>query len=342
MTTSPRPSEAGALLAAFDSYLARQGRSPGTRRKYGEALASYTDALERSPTLVSADDIDRYLDDWREQFTARRGRAPATASYRAQINALRAFYGYLDRFDLITDANGNMRPDPMRKILPPRSEPTSNDWLRPAEDHALLRCDGNLQERFLVALLRWSGIRIGEATNLTRSDIDLTPDNQALTIRQSKTPAGRRTIPILPELQPLLQEWLEHLDRHQLGGPSVPLLASRGGSPMRASFGWRLVKRVAYRAGVRPRPCTCNTLRPPHQPGCPRNLNGYNTSDVSPHTLRRTFGSHLLNNGLRLEVVSKLLGHSTTTITEQAYAELLDDTTRRELLHALKQTTAAA
>jgi integrase/recombinase XerD len=338
MTTNARQHHEAApasLLAAFDSYLARQGRSPGTRRKYGEALASYSRALHCSPASVTADQIDRYLDRWRDQFTHRHGHAPATASYRAQINALRAFYSYLDRFDLITDADGNPRPDPMRKIVPPRSAPTSNDWLRPAEDQALLRCDGTLQERFLVALLRWSGIRISEATSLTRSDIDLTPGNQALTVRQSKTPAGRRTIPVLPELEPLLHEWLQHLERNRLGAPSVPLLASRGGGPMRASFGWRLVKRLAHRAGVRPRPCTCDTLHPPHKPGCPRNLNGYNKSDVSPHTLRRTFGSHLLNNGLRLEVVSKLLGHSATTITEQAYAELLDDTTRRELFHAL-------
>jgi integrase len=111
---------------------------------------------------------------------------------------------------------------------------------------------------------------------------------------------------------------------------------------MPISFAWRLVKRVAHRAGVRPRPCTCQTARPPHAPGCPRNLNGYNKSDVTPHTLRRTFGSDLINRGLRLEVVSKLLGHATTTITEHAYAELLDDTTRRELLHALQQHTTHA
>src|SRR5947207_11895319 len=62
------------------------------------------------------------------------------------------------------------------------------------------------------------------------------------------------------------------------------------------------------------------------------------TNNVTPHSLRRTFGSHLINNGLRLEVVSKLLGHATTTITEHAYAQLLDDTTatRCELLHALQ------
>jgi integrase/recombinase XerD len=328
------------LLHTFDLYLERQARSAGTRRKYGEALAAYGRWLDRrDPGGVRADAIDRYLEEWRERFEQRHLRPPASASYRAQINALRAFYAYLDRFSLIVDPTGQPLPDPMRKILPPKSEPTSNDWLRPAEDQALLRCEGTLQERFLIALLRWSGLRVSEATSLTLGDVDMTAGNEAITVRHSKTSAGRRTIPIVPELQPLLQTWITDLAAHQLDAFSVPLLSSRQGTPMRTSFAWRLVKRVAHRAGVRPRPCTCHTAHPPHQPGCPRNLNGYNRSEVSPHTLRRTFGSHLLNLGLRLEVVSKLLGHATTTITEQAYAELLDDTTRRELLHALQPLT---
>ena len=329
--------ESERLLQAFDSYLARQARTAGTRRKYGEAIASYSDWLDgRTPGGVGAKEIDAYLEQWRERFHRHNGRAPATASYRAQINALPAFYAYLDRFSLITDSYGRPVPDPMRKILPPRSTPPSNDWLRPAEDIALLSCDGTLQERFLIALLRRTGLRVSEATSLTLADLDLSPGHESLTVRQSKTPAGRRTIPIVPELQPLLQHWLHHLNTYRLTGPAVPLLTSRHGTPMPISFAWRLVKRVAHRAGVRPRPCSCHTLRPPHTPGCPRNLNGYNRSDVSPHTLRRTFGSDLLNRGLRLEVVSKLLGHATTTITEHTYAELLDDTTRRELLHALQ------
>ena len=333
-------SENERLLHSFDLYLARQARSNGTRRKYGEALAGYGHWLDqRDPGSVGADEIDRYLEQWRERFQQRHRRSPASASYRAQINALRAFYAYLDRFSLITDTHGQPLPDPMRKILPPKSEPTSNDWLRPAEDQALLHCDGTLQERFLIALLRWSGLRVSEAISLTRADLDLTPGHESLTVRHSKTPAGRRTIPIIPELQPLLHHWLDHLNSNGLTGPAVPLLSSRHATPMPISFAWRLVKRLAHRAGVRPRPCTCHTPLPPHQPGRPRNLNGYNKSDVTPHTLRRTFGSDLLNRGLRLEVVSKLLGHATTTITEHAYAELLDDTTRRELLHALQHHT---
>jgi integrase len=126
----------------------------------------------------------------------------ATTSYRAQINALRAFYTYLDRISLITNHQGQPAPDPMRNITPPRTTPSSNDWLRPAEDHALITCDGSLQERFLIHLLRWSGLRISEATGLTLADLDLTAGQQALTVRHSKTPAGRRTIPIIPTCNP--------------------------------------------------------------------------------------------------------------------------------------------
>jgi integrase/recombinase XerD len=248
-TTLPPPTsgEDGCLLQAFDAYLARQARSVGTRRKYGEALAAYNRWLNgRAPGTVQANEIDRYLEHWRQHFQHRHGRAPASASYRAQINALRALYAYLDRFDLISDRNGQPLPDPMRKILPPKSEPVANDWLRPAEDQALLHCDGSLQERFLVTLLRWSGLRVSEATNLTLADLDLTPGEQTLTVRHSKTPAGRRTIPLLPELQPLLEIWLKQLASHNLDAPSVPLLSSRHGTPMRTSFAWRLVKRLAH------------------------------------------------------------------------------------------------
>src|SRR5207244_12646784 len=65
--------------------------------------------------------------------------------------------------------------------------------------------------RSLLALLRWSGLRVSEAISLTRADLDLTPGHESLTVLHSKTPAGRRTIPIIPELQPLLHHWLDHL-----------------------------------------------------------------------------------------------------------------------------------
>jgi integrase len=177
---------------------------------------------------------------------------------------------------------------------------------------------------------------VSEASNVTLADLELAPGREALLVRRSKTAAGKRTVPLLPGFLPTLEQWLAELKLLGLDRPETPLLATRHGSALTHSFSWRIVKRVAHRAGVRPVPCTCGSERPPHRRGCPRNQNGHNLSEITPHTLRRTYASDLLNRGLRLEVVSKLLGHATTTITERAYAQLLDDTTRRELLHALQ------
>jgi len=86
------------------------------------------------------------------------------------------------------------------------------------------------------------------------------------------------------------------------------------------------VKRTAVRAELRlyPAPLTAATARKRYATGF--------TTRVSCHTMRRTFGSDLINRGVRLEVVSKLLGHSNTMVTERAYAELLEATIAREVL----------
>jgi integrase len=224
----------------------------------------------------------------------------------------------------------------MRQIVAPPAEQRVNDWLRPAEDNALLTVDSNPQERIVVWLLRWTGLRVGEATQLLVSDIDLTPGREGIVVRESKTAAGRRTIAIVPELVPRLEAWLKELELTGLTRPGLPLLATKHGTPMKSTYAWRLVKRAAFRAGVRVVPCTCRSARSTlHAAGCPRTKTGENLSAVTPHTLRRTFGSYLLNRGLRLEVVSKLLGHASTTVTERAYAELLDETARRELFAVL-------
>jgi integrase/recombinase XerD len=224
----------------------------------------------------------------------------------------------------------------MKDIFPPTHEQRPNDFLRSMEDEALLTCRCSDVERTIIWLLRWTGLRVSEALALTLEDITLTPGSESLLVRTSKTAAGRRTVPVVPQLVPTLEARIHAMASAGLHSPTTPLLATRHATAMTPTYIWRIVKRVAAQAGVRVIPCTCNSRRMTlHRRGCPRTVSGENRSRVSPHTLRRTFGSDLLNKGLRLEIVSKLLGHANTTITERAYAHLLGNTIRNELLEAL-------
>jgi integrase len=100
---------------------------------------------------------------------------------------------------------------------------------------------------------------------------------------------------------------------------------------MASQYIWRLVKRVAYQANVRRIQCTCgSTTKSFHAPSCAQTSTGERMSEMSPHTLRRTFASDLINKGVRLEAISRLVGHSSTRVTEQAYAQLLTSTVKEE------------
>jgi integrase len=183
----------------------------------------------------------------------------------------------------------------MRRIEPPPRDDRMGTWLRRKDDAKVLEaCEGPI-ERIVVYLLRYTGLRVSEACALCWGDVDL--DVPQLTVREAKTRAGRRTIELPPILVPQLRAW-----RAYRGGPYV--LSTKHGTPMKPQFVWRVVKRVGERVGI---------------------------EGLSPHALRRTYGSALINGGVRLEVISKLLGHSTTSVTEKAYAELLAETIAREV-----------
>jgi integrase len=257
---------------------------------------------------------------------------------RGTIGALRVFLAYLEQAGLLVASDGAPRTNPARTIETPSCPQRPNDFLRRYEDRALLSADCPHHHRIVVWLLRYTGVRVAEANALTIADVDLTPERETLTVRHSKTPSSTRTIPLLPQLLPLLAEHLTITRDRSLGRPEAPVLVARRGTPLTTNYIWRVVKRVAYEAGVRRIECTCGTRRQDrHDRGCPRTTSGENRSSISPHTLRRTFGSDLINRGLRLEAVSKLLGHSSTTITERAYAQLLEPTIRQELLDAFRR-----
>lgn len=321
------------FLQSFDASLRRRGRAAGTRRQYALALDTFARWIGGgSPADLTMADIEQFLFDWEAAFRRRRGREPSACATRNVITALRVFFAYLEQADVLVDAGGRPRRNPARGLDAPRLRQRPNDHLQPAEDRALLRSPCGERDRLIVWTLRYTGVRVGEACALRLSDVELAAGEEAITVRAGKTDASTRSVPLLPPLIPLVSHQVDRA----AGSRAVrdrPLLATEAGSPLTSNYVWRVVKRVASDAGVRRIQCTCATTRQDrHGEGCPRSRSGANRSSVTPHTLRRTFGTDLLNRGVRLETVSKLLGHASTTITERAYAELRSTTIRRELL----------
>lgn len=295
------------LTDAFQGYLKRRNKAEGTQKRYREALAPFVLWLgEKSPALVTPRDFElSYLPWWEDRFVAKNGRTPTNRTLGNQIQAVKAFYSFLERFDFLVDESGKPTRNPMVAIDSPTRVQKRNNWLREDEDQTLLASVMNAQEMILVYLLRFTGLRIAEALSLKQSDVCLS--DSTIYVRESKTERGIRQIPITPELKPFLRRWLETLHACGLYNPNAPFLTTDKGTAWKPQHAEKLTKRVALRAGVR-------------------------DGKVTPHTLRRTFGSSLINRKVRLEVVSRLLGHSSTAITEQAYAELLHETIRDEYL----------
>jgi integrase/recombinase XerD len=215
---------ASSTVASFLAYLTRRGRAENTRVKYGRYLRDFAQwAGERDPGEIPAHQIElEYLGRWHARFEERRGHPPAPHTLRLHIGALRSYYAFLERFDLISR-------NPMRQIDSPKPPQRANDWLSPAEDEALLQACETPHERVVLWLLRFSGLRIGEARGLRNRDIDLGAGT--ITVRASKTTAGRRVIPILTELRPHIQAWQRHQMARGLLLPELPFLRQRTARP---------------------------------------------------------------------------------------------------------------
>jgi integrase len=190
---------------------------------------------------------------------------------------------------------------PMRQIDPPPIYRKTNDWLRPADDQKVLDACITRSEYLAIYLLRFTGLRASEAVALRWSDIEWANGQLWVSVRKSKTARGIRRIPVPRELAPIITRpgFLSQEDDY--------VFRTRTGKPWHRNQLYATVKRVGQRAGV----------------------------DLCPHKLRKTLGSAAFNAGADLSTVSRILGHSSTTITEQAYAELTTDTIARDFLEAV-------
>jgi integrase/recombinase XerD len=201
--------------------------------------------------------------------------------------AVRGFH----RFAL---ADGLASSDPAGAVKPPSPTKRLPKALPLSDVEAILQVAGepgttlSLRDRALLEVLYGTGARISEAVGLDVDDLDVVDAVVKLHGKGGK----ERIVPIgsyaLEAVDAYLVRGRPELVATGKGGPAM-FLNARGGRLSRQSA-WAILVKAAERAGV--------------------------TADVSPHTLRHSFATHLLDGGADVRVVQELLGHASVTTTQ--------------------------
>jgi len=296
MTAATRPVGAlpGQLQGYLDHLAIERGVAANTLSSYRRDLRRYSEYLLargiEDLAAVGEHDVTDFL------VALRRGAPDTGVPALSAVSAGRALVAVrgLHRFAVAegltpTDvANGVKPPTPGRRL--PKS-------LTVDEVSALLagaggdsEADGplTLRNRALLELLYSTGSRISEAVGLDIDDVDMRDRSVLLRGKGGKqrlVPVGR---PAVAALDAYLVRGRPGLAGRGRGTPAV-FLNARGGRLSRQSA-WQVLQDAAERAGI--------------------------TAKVSPHTLRHSFATHLLDGGADVRVVQELLGHASVTTTQ--------------------------
>lgn len=280
------------LRSVITDYLHHLAVERGTARStldsYARDLRRYADHLlaEGASGLgeVSAEQVATFLARLREGVADRSPLAPSSAA-RALVVARG-----LHRF---AQAEGVVEVDVAREVSPPSPPQRLPKALSVDQVLRLLDSGGGddprgIRDRALLELLYSSGARISEAVGLDLDDVETAERTVLLDGkggRQRRVPVGR---PALQALDAYLVRGRPALATRGRGSPAV-FLNSRGTRLSRQSA-WNALKAAAGRAGI--------------------------TAGVSPHVLRHSFATHLLEGGADVRVVQELLGHASVTTTQ--------------------------
>jgi len=263
----------------LDHALAIKGLSRQTVAAYTEDLSTFLVFLQekgKDVLEVNEQGLFVYL-----MFLRRKGLQ--SRSLARHMASLRGFYAYLHEQGLLKDNPAEMLENPKLPKLLPRvlsiGEVESILAQPPTGDKLGVR------DKTMLEILYAAGLRVSELINLKVLDFD----PQAGIIRAWGKGARERLVP----LHYSCMQWLDHYLQHWRSSfaPKVDkIFLNRSGKALSRQGVWKIIKKYALMAGIK--------------------------KEVSPHTLRHSFATHLLEGGADLRTVQVLLGHSDITATE--------------------------
>ena len=273
-----------ALVEQFLDYiLLGRGLSNNTCSAYKSDLTSFIEFL-RTQSLRSLNEVKRthilsYL--LREK---ERGLSPSSLS--RHLVSIKIFFRYLEEESLLsTNVTEVMDGPKLWKMLPETLTPREVECMLQAPDSDTL---AGTRDRAILETFYGAGLRVSELAALRINDLHLTEGFLFCVGKGNK----ERVVPLGKNSIEANQEYLNHArPTYPRADESAFLFLTRLGSRFSRQGLWKLVKRYAQISGIR--------------------------KNVTPHTLRHSFASHLLANGASLRMIQEMLGHADITTTQQ-------------------------
>ncbi len=285
-------------LDHYLNYLAvERGLANNTLDAYGRDLARYLDYLEDQRVValenISAAVVLRFLSYLKETGLSPRSRARTLA-------ALRTFHKFLVREKIASN-------NPTDQVVSPKSLTALPHTLSPLDVENLLagpKGESPLawRDRAMLEIIYATGLRVSELVSLKLSDLQMDVGYLTAFGKRSK----QRIVPLGETAILALQEYLQKgRPKLQKQKGSQFLFLNRSGEGLTRQGFWKIIKRRALEAGI--------------------------AQSITPHTMRHSFATHLLENGADLRSVQAMLGHADISTT-QIYTHVTRERLRK--IHA--------
>lgn len=282
------PRQHEALLAPYHLWLETQrGLSAATVRAYLTDIRQFMIFLaEQGRVPDRLDTIDRR--DVQSFLAELFRRGEARSSMSRKLAALRSFFQYALRMRQVGENPAKAVRNPRQEIYQPRVLNVDEIFsVLDAEDGMDGEPLRHSRDKALAELLYGSGLRISEALGLNVDDVQLT----AGVVRVMGKGNRERMAPLSDTCVPALREWLDDRTLLAADGETALFVGMRGGRRMQRREALRSMERLGSLAGV--------------------------AKHFSPHALRHSFATHLLDGGADLRSVQELLGHRRLTTTQR-------------------------
>ena len=252
-------------------------------------IASYRRDLMKFVAYFCDKHLDRLEDITETYITSyvldmeKNGMSMATVS--RNIASIKSFYAFLLRERIVDD-------DPAENIKPPKIVKKVPEILTISEVNKLLSQPTNktpkeIRDKAMLELLYATGIRVTELVTLKLTDV-----NMKLGFIECHDGDRVRTVPVAEVAQRALSRYITEV-RDDMSGGSDYLFFNCKGAPMSRQGFWKIIKYYAAKAGI--------------------------DKDITPHMIRHSFASHMLNNGADIKSVQEMLGHADTQGSQNTF-----------------------